>query len=229
MKPEDLKSPFSWNERTITIKDRVWYVPDQYTQFETFQFPGWNHADIFEKELPIKVEYCSGNGAWIASRAQRDPLHNWVAVERKFARVKKIWSKVKNFQLSNLLAVCGEALKITHHYFPDSSVAEVFINFPDPWPKRRHAKYRLIQPPFIQELYRILQPEGKMMIVTDDPGYSKQVIKEFQHHLGFQSLYPAPFYVTEYPDYGTSYFEDLWREKGKFIHYHRFQKVSVSQ
>ena len=206
------------------IQDRIWYVPDQFSQFDTFRFPGWEHQDAFPIARPVKVEYCSGNGAWIASRAQTDPDNNWVAVERKFVRVKKIWSKIKNFDISNLLVVCGEALKTTQHYFPDASVSEVYINFPDPWPKRRHSKFRLIQAPFVKEIGRTLKQDGRVIVVTDDAQYSKQVIREFRGKL-FDSIYPHPYYVTDYPDYGTSYFEDLWREKGKLIHYHCFQKA----
>ena len=108
MKPEDLKSPFTWDKRHILVQDRVWYVPPQFQDFGSFSFPGWNHSLFFDQERPICLEYCSGNGAWIAARAQAQSQYNWVAIERKFERVRKIWSKLKNFQLSNLLAICAE-------------------------------------------------------------------------------------------------------------------------
>lgn len=227
MKPKDLKFPFTSKERHIIAHDDVWYVPEQDDDFSNFSFPGWNHPLFFDQEQPICIEYCSGNGAWIAARAQAQPEYNWVAIERKFERVRKIWSKLKNSQLSNLLAVCGEGYRITHHYIPSESVHAVFINFPDPWPKRRHARHRIIQVPFMQEIHRILQVNGVVTLVTDDAEYSNTMIEVLQQIPGFESLFADPFYATDYPSYGSSYFEDLWRQKGKVIRYHEFRKKTI--
>lgn len=224
MKPEDIKMPFRWNERTILIKDRIWFVPDYYDKYDEFTFPGWDSPEIFNNANPVRVEYCSGNGTWIAAKSEMDPNSNWVAVEKRFVRVRKIGSKVHNKRLTNLLSVCGEAYNVTSRYFPNQSVDEVFINFPDPWPKKRHAKHRLIQAPFLTELSRILKPQGCVTIVTDDPDYSALLLQEFQMHPSFDFCYPEPYFLTDMPNYGTSYFEELWRHKGKVIRYHRFSK-----
>ena len=224
MRPEDLKSPFIWNQRHILIEDRVWYVPDQFDDFISFSFPGWTHPQVFDQARPICIEYCSGNGAWIAAKAQAHPEYNWVAVERKFVRTRKIWSKIKNFSLPNLLGVCGEGYRMTHHYVPTSSVHAVYINFPDPWPKKRHIKNRLVQVPFIEEIRRILQPNGVLTLVTDDESCSKFMIEVLHRVAGFETIFDHPYYVIDYPSYGTSYFEDLWRQKGKTIRYHAFRK-----
>ena len=227
MKPEDLKFPFKWNERSVLIKDQIWYVPEYYDHYDEFKFPGWNSAEVFGNHLPVKVEYCSGNGTWIAAKASSDSQHNWVAVEKRFVRVRKIGSKIHNHKLNNLFAVCGEAYITTNHYFPSESIDEVFINFPDPWPKKRHAKHRLIQPKFLDEIWRILKKGRSITIVTDDPDYSDLAIQEFLNHSGFESSYPEPYYNVERSDYGTSFFEELWRQKGKTIKYHSFSKRSV--
>lgn len=226
MRPEDLKSPFSWKERTIAIHDRIWYVPSHYYDYDSFAFPGWTHPEIFPRENPVKIEYCSGNGAWIAAKAIEEPNVNWVAVDLNFERVRKIWSKVKNHRLENLFIVCGEGYTLTHRYIPSNSVQEVFINFPDPWPKNKHAKNRIVQQPFVQEINRILNPEGTLTLVTDDKDYSSLMIKVMQKSEGFESAYPSPYYVHEHNGYGTSYFEDMWRQQGKQIYYHQFRKGS---
>lgn len=226
MKPNHLKLPFVWKERKIMIHDRVWYLPAHYDFYDTFTFPGWHHPDVFADSKPIKVEYCSGNGAWIAAKAANDKTSNWVAIEKKFERARKIWSKLKNENLDNLLIICGEGYKATYHYFPTESVSELYINFPDPWPKNRHAKHRLIQPFFIKEIERILQPGGTFTLVTDDENYSNILISLMKQFNGLESCYQDPFYISENPHYGTSYFEDLWRSKGKQIRYHQFQKKS---
>lgn len=225
MKPEDLKSPFTWQERQVVVHDRVWYVPARCVDYQAFSFPGWHSADFFPRNQPVVVEYCCGNGAWIAAKAQQFPEINWIGVERKFDRVRKVWAKAKNLQLPNLMVLCGEALQATQLYFPSASVSQIYVNFPDPWPKKRHAKNRLLQGDFILELRRILNPSGEVMIATDDVAYSDQLMEAFRTCTVFRSVLPEPCYINEWPDYGGSYFDALWREKGRAIRYHRFERI----
>ncbi len=224
MKPEDLIPPFTRNERKTLIHDRIWYLPEPRLSENTFVFPGWEHPSFFGNSNPVCIEYCSGNGAWIAEQALANPDINWVAIEIKFKRVRKIWSKIKNHQLNNLIVICGEAHRATEGYFPLACTTGVFINFPDPWPKNRHAKNRLIQPRFVKELARIIRPKNAISFVTDDPDYSQEVIKIFLANPDFQSHYPTPYFSIEENNYGSSFFDELWRSKGKTIRYHRFIK-----
>jgi len=224
MKPEDLVPPYPRHDQRTAICDRVWYVPVRESVPSDFIFPGWSHPDLFGNDNPVYVEYCSGNGAWIADRALCYPEFNWVAVERKFDRVRKLWSKVHNLKLKNLIVLCGEAHHATKKYFPDSSVEHIYINFPDPWPKRRHEDNRLIQPAFLQESWRTLHPAGKMTFVTDDSPYSTWFIRAMHKDGRFVSQYPEPYYRTDLENYGTSYFEELWRTKGRVIYYHSYHK-----
>lgn len=223
MKPKDLKCPFAWENREVMLHDGILHVPNYYNKYSEFEFLGWESPLIFPQTQPIKVEYCSGNGAWVIEKAKREPHVNWVAVEMDFERVKKIWSKLKNLNLTNLLIVSGEAFTATRHYFPEKSVSEVFVNFPDPWPKRKHSKKRIFHKLFIRELIRVLKPEGMITVVTDDAEYSERIITTFQKEPELISSYSAPYYTTELEGYGSSFFEELWRSKGKSIRYHSFR------
>lgn len=228
MKPSDLKPPCPRDDQRTIIDDRVWYVPRKLNKPQDFVFPGWDHPDLFGNDLPVIVEYCSGNGAWIADKAQKHPEINWVAVEMKYERVKKIWSKIKNLQLKNLIVICGEATMTTVNYFPSETISDAYINFPDPWPKRRHFKNRLIQPAFADELSRILKEGKSLTFVTDDVPYSEWLIEVMGNHKDFISAYPDPFYLVDEADYGSSYFEQLWKSKGRLIRYHCFRKQKSS-
>lgn len=224
MKPKQLKPPTTWEERKVLISDRVWYVPEYYSNYQDFCFPGWGSPELFGNDRPVVIEFCSGNGSWIADRAQENPHWNWLAVEKRFDRARKIWAKLQNTELANLVVLCGEGQTATKHYFPKETVHQIYINFPDPWPKKRHAKHRLIQGPFVEELWRILQIGGEVHLVTDDVAYSEAMIDAFQLEPGFVSQLGAPYYVHELPGYGSSFFEELWRQKGRQIRYHQFQK-----
>jgi tRNA (guanine-N7-)-methyltransferase len=221
MQPKHLKFPYRWEERKPVLVDRVLFVPEYYDRHHEWQFPGWE--TIFGNPRPVIVEYCTGNGTWIAEKA-KESSYNWVAVEWRFERVRKIWSKLKNQQLSNLFVVCGEAYVFTHHYLKDHCVDQVYVNFPDPWPKAKHAKNRLFQLPFIIELTRIVKSGGRVTVVTDDIVYGEQISNEMLAHPAWSSVFPSPHYVTEWEGYGASYFDTLWREKGKEPRYFQFKK-----
>ncbi|HEY4831009.1 MAG TPA: tRNA (guanine(46)-N(7))-methyltransferase TrmB, partial [Waddliaceae bacterium] len=168
MKPKALQAvPFK--ERRPLLEDQVFFVPIHYTGYEHFTLP--DLSIYFGNDHPVSVEFCSGNGDWIIEKAKLDPSKNWIAVEKRFDRVKKIWSKLKNHHLSNLLIVCGEACTFAHYYLLSDKIEEVYINFPDPWPKMKHAKHRLMQSIFLDELSRILMPGKKVTVVTDDFSY----------------------------------------------------------
>jgi tRNA (guanine-N7-)-methyltransferase len=215
MQPKDLKFPYRWDERRPLIADGVLFIPDYYGDHQAWKFPAWQ--EIFQNDCPVVVEYCAGNGAWIAEKARCEPQVNWVAVEWRFDRVRKIWSKMKNFSLQNLFIVCGEAQTFTREYV--TTIDAAYINFPDPWPKEKHAKNRLFQEPFIARLAEVIKKD--ITIVTDDPTYTGQIVREMGIY--FKPAFPDPFYITQWPGYGTSYFENLWREKGRTLHYLRYE------
>lgn len=219
MKPKDLKAAFSWEERHPLIHDRVFHVPNYYDKHEEFTFPGWESKQFFGNHHPVCIEYCTGNGAWIANQAKRFSDKNWIGVELRYDRVRKIWSKIKNDGLSNLMAVCAEGWTFTHFYVPEQSVEEIFINFPDPWPKEKHEKHRLMKSRFLDELGRILKSGCRVNFVSDDDSYVQITVELFKSHPLFTEAY---VHKTEFPDYGTSWFESLWRRKGKQINYLQF-------
>lgn len=219
MKPKDLKPLCSWSSRAPMFGKQLFYVPNFYNEHEKVSFPEWSCAQIFGNTAPVYLEYCSGNGSWIASKAHEESQCNWVAIEKKFDRVRKIWSKSQNLHLPNLFTVWGEAFTFTHFYIPSHSITKIFINFPDPWPKKKQKKHRLITSVFIAELVRILKKEGTITFVTDDQPYLLESMALFFENPHLTSAFPEPFYVNEWPNYGTSYFDSLWREKGRAIHY----------
>lgn len=217
VKQKDFIIPFTWEERRCQLFDKIVFIPEYFDRHDLWTFP-----DLFEREAPVYVEYCSGNGSWVLQKAQEEPHVNWIAVERKFERVRKIWTKRQNLGIQNLVIVFGEALKFSRFYLPASTVDQIYINFPDPWPKKKHAKNRLIQDPFVLQMQRIAKRGAKAIIVTDDPVYSEQISSEMRNEERWTSLFPEPYYSNDWDGYGTSYFDALWREQGRTIRYHCF-------
>jgi len=221
MQPKHLKFPYTWEERRPEIYKGVLFIPDYYDKHKEWKFPTWEV--LFGNTNPVIIEYCSGNGTWIAEKA-KDKSKNWVAVEWRFERVQKIWSKKQNQKLDNLFIVCGDAQIFIREYLKDLSIDGVYVNFPDPWPKEKHAKNRLFQLPFIAELTRTLKSKAPFTVVTDDPLYSQQLIAIVLLHGAWDPVYSFPHYTTQWEGYGASYFDSLWRGKGKEIRYFQFLK-----
>lgn len=219
-----LKSEFyipSYGEQSQSaLLEKCLYIPPHGNAHQLAAF-SWSNPNIFAKPRPLIVEFCSGNGQWISEMAALRPEFNWIAVERDFDRARKIWLKIFRLQIDNLFVVYGEGLDFSRHYLPSGGVSEVYVNFPDPWPKRRHAKHRIIQKEFVDEMERILSPDGSVTLVTDDAAYSEQMQARFA---SWKSAFGALRYITEWPEFGESFFQSLWIEQQRTIRYHRFVK-----
>jgi tRNA (guanine-N7-)-methyltransferase len=216
-----LKSEFAelcGNSGSCVLAKKCLHIPSRFSE-QKMTAVSWDDPNIFDRPQPLHVEFCSGNGQWIASMAQLYPRINWIAVEKDFERARKIWLKIFRLQLGNLFVVYGEGFVFSRYFLPDTCVGEVYVNFPDPWPKRRHAKHRIIQKSFIDEMSRILISDGTVTLVTDDAAYSEQMIELFS---SWPSAWGSSPYVTEWPEFGDSFFQSLWARQHRTIRYHRF-------
>lgn len=180
-------------------------------------FPG------FSPQSSLHIEFCSGNGDWVLSKAAQDKTVYWVAIEKRLDRARKIWSKRKKQGLNNLFVVCSEAELFSKTKLKAAAFFQIAINFPDPWPKDKHAKHRLIQASFSKELSRLLSEEGELMLVTDDKPYCEQMIEVLSQNPELKARYEKG-YTLDFENYGNSYFDTLWREKGRDIHYLSYLK-----
>jgi len=223
MRPHDLKSDYTWETRRPYLKDGILFVPKHYFEHEAFKMPSMQ--EIFSNNNPVTVEYCSGNGDWIIEKAKAHPEQNFIAVEMLFERVRKIYSKRENQRIKNLLIVCGEAMTFSKYYLKQRVISNVYVNFPDPWPKARHAKHRLINDVFLDELLRVMQSSAHFYFTTDDDTYALNVAEQVSSNPAFASEYPHPYYRTDVENYGSSFFESLWRKKGKSIKFLKFRVI----
>lgn len=99
-------------------------------------------SEWFDKEQPIYIEIGSGMGQFITTLASKFPEINFVSMEREKSVMYKVLDKVKELNLTNLKMICNDAIEL-NEYFNDGEVSRIYLNFSDPWPKKRHAKRRL--------------------------------------------------------------------------------------
>jgi tRNA (guanine-N7-)-methyltransferase len=143
---------------------------------------------LFAREQPLHVELGAGDGSFLAAYAQAHREWNFIGLERLLGRLRKIEKKARRAGLENVRLVRIEAEYFTRYLLRPGSVAAMHIYFPDPWPKRRHWKNRLINPEFTQVLRKAMVPEGVVHLRTDDAPYFAQMIESFSGNAAFEKI-----------------------------------------
>ncbi len=126
-------------------------------------------------DRPIELEIGSGKGAFLLRQATAQPLVNYVSIEYARAFWRYTADRMRRHGLSNVKLVYVEAGAFVRQYCPGHVFRTVHIYFPDPWPKKRHHKRRLIQAPFLEHLHRVLTHtrDATVRITTDHAEYFK--------------------------------------------------------
>lgn len=131
---------------------------------------------LFGRRAPRVMEIGFGNGDHLAALAQAHPDCDYLGVEVHRPGVGRLLLAIKEQELANLRIVCHDAVALLEH-IPQRSLDEVHILFPDPWPKKRHHKRRLIQPPFVALLADRLKSGGLLRLATDWQPYAEQMLE----------------------------------------------------
>lgn len=138
-------------------------------------------SEWFERQQPIHIEVGSGMGKFITTLAQQNPHINYVAIERDKNVMIRVLDKVREHNLTNIKLLCNDAVILTD-YFRQGEEDRIYLNFSDPWPKKRHAKRRLTYRSFLALYQQILREDGELHFKTDNRGlfaYSLESMSQF--------------------------------------------------
>ena len=136
-------------------------------------------AEMFPVARPLEVELGSGDGSFMAKWAGLWPERNFIGVERLLGRLRKLDRKGQRGGLLNLRLMRIEASYFLEYLLPLRSVTALHLYFPDPWPKRKHRKNRLVNERFPELASRVLAADGVMYLRTDDEDYFAQMLEVF--------------------------------------------------
>ncbi len=166
-------------------------------------------AELFSRRQPLEVELGCGDGSFLVNYAKRHPERNFIGVERLLGRLRKLDRKGRRAGLTNLRGVRIESAYFLEYLLPAHAVVALHIYFPDPWPKRKHEKHRLINERFPEIARQALAPGGLVYLRTDDQNYFEQIRRVFAADPGFRAVETSPELSELLTD-----FEDDFQKRG---------------
>ena len=165
-----------------------------------------NFADIFNNSNPVVVEIGFGMGAATAIIAEQNPNINYLGLEVHTPGVGRLLGNIRDKNLQNLLIVEHDAMEVLEYMIPDNSVSGFHVFFPDPWPKKKHHKRRLMQRPRTNLLSKKLYEGGYIYMATDWEPYAEFALEELSLTENLKNKYEG------YAPHQT------WRPETKFEH-----------
>lgn len=162
--------------------------------------------DLFGRQAPLVVEIGFGNGEATWRMAQSEPEKNFVGIEVHKPGVGHLLQLLDSHQLTNVRIARDDAVEFIGERLKDQSLNEVRIYFPDPWPKKRHHKRRMIQSAFLDLLARKMAPGALLHLATDWQAYAQYMLEVTNEHHAFENQSPGGDYCPK-PD---------WRPETKY-------------
>jgi tRNA (guanine-N7-)-methyltransferase len=194
--------------------------PDDLHLVPEDHFREFRKEEIFgEPGRPLEVDLGCGDGAFLRAMASFHEERDFLGVERLLGRVRKVCKKASRLGLANLKVLRLESTYVLGYLLPSAGVSRVHLLFPDPWPKKKHHKRRLVNREFCAGLQRVLEPGGEFLFKTDHLEYFEQSEEAIHASQMFEELdwNDGDFF------YAQTDFEELWRGQGREIYRARFR------
>jgi tRNA (guanine-N7-)-methyltransferase len=172
----------------------------------------------FGRLAPLQVDLGCGDGSFLCELAQRQPDQNFLGTEKLVGRVAKVCRKAA--ALENIRVLNVESSYAVRYLLPEKSVETFYLLFPDPWPKRRHQRRRIMTSGFLESIQRALADGGFIRIATDQLDYFEQIQRVGENHSGFTIA------DIEDEDLPLSKFERRFRALGAPIYRLALRKIS---
>ena len=178
--------------------------------------------EVFGNNNELVLEIGFGDGDFLIEMAERFPEKNFLGIEIKTKRFKIALKKSKNHKYSNLKFLHMNANIAVEEILKDDIFSLVYINFPDPWPKDRHHKHRIVNQEFLGSLSKIMKHDGVLEIASDHRDYISHCFDVFEEITFFKSQYPEPGFLHNIPNRPHTKYERGFRKEGREIFYLMF-------
>ena len=218
MEPSPLVRPHSFVVRGRKTEAQTRAIEELWPTFGV-EFDG-SQLDldaVFGRTAPRIVEIGFGNGENLLTLAERHPDRDFLGIEVHGAGVGRVLAGIRDRGLSNIRVVRHDAVEVFERGLPAASVDEVLVFFPDPWPKARHHRRRLIQPDVARILLHALTPDGVLRLATDWEPYAEHMIAVLDAEPGLVNLAGDAQFVPRPDDRPVTKFERRGERLGHAI------------
>lgn len=181
--------------------------------------------EIFGNDKNSALEIGFGEGEFIVEVAKNNPNWNYLGIEIKYFRYKKALKLVLNQNIRNIKLIHFDADLAVEQVFAANIFDRVYINFPDPWPKDRHKKHRIINNNFLDNLYNIMKEQGILEFTSDHLDYVTHTIEHFDSHNKFSNTFGEQGYSHLIENRPQTKFEKEFLDKKRQIYYLSFKKL----
>lgn len=172
----------------------------------------------------IWLEIGFGGGEHLAAQAAAHPGIGFIGCEPFVNGVAALLARIERDDL-DMIRVHADDARPLIEALPDAAIGRVFVLFPDPWPKRRQQKRRIIQDDILDQLARIMVDGAELRLATDDPGYLAWMLERLMRHAAFAWLAEGPEDWRERPpDWPPTRYEEKARAQGRCCTYLRFRR-----
>lgn len=181
--------------------------------------------NIFGNKHPVHIEIGSGRGEFLLKIAQQNPDINFIGIDLKEKRVKTIYRKLYNEKLKNVKIAKIYLDEENIKFIPPNSIEKIYLQHPDPWPKKRHFHRRIIQHNFINIMHRMLMNNGIVDIATDHEDYAFWIVEHFAERKDFTSIYKKGFTRESEIGHIETYFEKKKKEEGFEPYFMKYRSI----
>jgi tRNA (guanine-N7-)-methyltransferase len=182
-------------------------------------------AAVFGRSAPKVLEIGFGNGELLCELASGHPENDYLGLEVYRPGVGRLLGRAAEAGVANLRVMVRDAAQVVARNLPDACLDAVLIFFPDPWPKKRHHKRRLVQPGFVQLLRRRLRPGGRLHLATDWQDYARHMLAVMEAAEGMRNLAGTGRYVPRPESRPLTKFERRGRRLGHDVWDLLFERV----
>jgi len=179
-------------------------------------------SDFFNNDHPVNIEIGIGNGEFIESFAQKYPNENFIGFEVMKKIFDKAVKRVGKLETDNVRLIHYDATFFVS-ILKDESINRFFVNHPDPWPKKRHKKRRLLKTQFIQIMTDKLRKGGELYMSTDNLDYAEEIVENLEGVKSLKCAFDTP-YIKELIDYQETKYYRKFAIEGD-VHFFKYIKL----
>jgi tRNA (guanine-N7-)-methyltransferase len=183
------------------------FVPPHY-------FRRLEESEILHGGRPLEIDLGCGDGSFLIDLARHHPERDFIGVERLLGRCKKVAKRIGKAGLENARILRLDSKYVVEWLLPADSVSRIHLLCPDPWPKFKHHRRRLVQIPFLEAVKTALEPGGEFLFMTDHGEYFEYAVEKI-HGSG---LFATAAWEEDSFFYPKTDFQIQWEAEGKSMH-----------